>query len=79
MTLTSGSIEGNQLDLCKCNIIFCHVDCFCLQEKKEDAARSIFLLPRLRRPPQQSYISWIWPHFSVMLHFVPVCLKTEVN
>ena len=38
-----GVIEGKQLDLCKCNIIFCHVDCFCLQEKKEDEARSIFL------------------------------------
>ena len=33
MTLTSGSIEGKQLNLCKCNIIFCHVDSFCLQEK----------------------------------------------
>ena len=56
MTLTSGSIEGKQLDLCKCNIIFCHVDCFCLQEreKKEDEARSIFLFSRLRRSPQQS-------------------------
>ena len=29
-----GSIEGKQLDLCKRSIIFCHVDCFCLQEKK---------------------------------------------
>ena len=35
MTLTSGSIEGKQLDLCKRNIIFCHVDCFCLQERKK--------------------------------------------
>ena len=35
MTLTSGSIEGKQLDVCKCNIIFCHVDCFCLQERKK--------------------------------------------
>ena len=34
MTLTSGTIEGKQLDLCKRNIIFCHVDCFCLQERK---------------------------------------------
>ena len=25
----------------KDNIIFCYVDCFCLQEKKEDEARSI--------------------------------------
>ena len=31
-----GSIEGKQLDLCKSNIIFCHVDCFCLQGEKED-------------------------------------------
>ena len=54
MTLRSGSIEGKQLDVCKCNIIFCHVDSFCLQgEKKEDEARSIFLLTRLRRPHQQ--------------------------
>ena len=35
MTLTSGSIEGKQLDLCKRNTIFCHVDCFCLQERKK--------------------------------------------
>ena len=35
MTLTSGSIEGKQLNLCKGNIIFCHVDCFCLQEKRK--------------------------------------------
>ena len=41
MTLTSGSIEGKQLNLCKGNIIFCHVNCFCLQEEK-DEARSIF-------------------------------------
>ena len=27
-------IERKQLDMCKGNIIFCHVDCFCLQEKK---------------------------------------------
>ena len=38
-----GSIERKQFDLCKRNIIFCHVDCFCLQERKEkeDEARSI--------------------------------------
>ena len=55
MRLTSVVLRENQLDLCKGNIIFCHVDCFCLQErkKKEDEARSIFLFPRLRRPPQQ--------------------------
>ena len=55
MTLTSGSIEGKQLNVCRGNIIFCHVDSFCLQErkKKEDEVRSIFLLTRLRRPPQQ--------------------------
>ena len=34
MTLTSGSIEGKQLNLCGGNIIFCHVDFFCLQGKK---------------------------------------------
>ena len=28
-------IEGKQLDLCKGNIIFCYVDCFCLQEKRK--------------------------------------------
>ena len=28
-----GSIEGKQLDLCKRNIMFCHVDCLCLQKK----------------------------------------------
>ena len=55
MTMTSGSIEGKQLNLCRGNIIFCHVDCFRLQEreKKEDEARSIFLLLRPRQPPQQ--------------------------
>ena len=36
MTLTSGSIEGKQLNLCRGNIIFCHVDSFCLQEEMED-------------------------------------------
>ena len=30
------SIERKQLDLCKRNIIFCHVDCFCLQERKSN-------------------------------------------
>ena len=29
------SIARNQLDLCKCNVIFCHVDCFFLQERKK--------------------------------------------
>ena len=28
------SIERKQLNLCKRNIIFCHVDCFCVQAKK---------------------------------------------
>ena len=31
MTLRSGSIEGKQLNLCRGNIIFRHVDSFCLQ------------------------------------------------
>ena len=39
MTLMSGSIEGKQLNLCRGNIIFCHVDSFCLQEEEK---RSIF-------------------------------------
>ena len=34
MTLMSDSIGGKQLDLCKGNVIFCRVDCFCLQERK---------------------------------------------
>ena len=42
MTLRSGSVEGKQSDLCKCNIIFCDVDCVCLQEEKDEASR-IFL------------------------------------
>ena len=42
MTLTSGSIERKQLNLCRGNIMFCHVDSFCLQGKKEDEKRSIF-------------------------------------
>ena len=35
MTLTSVSIEGKQLNFCRGNIIFCHVDFFCLQEKRK--------------------------------------------
>ena len=35
MTLTSGSIEGKQLNLCRGNIIFSRVDSFCLQERKK--------------------------------------------
>ena len=35
MTSTSGSIEGKQLNLCRGNIMFCHVDFFCLQEKRK--------------------------------------------
>ena len=42
MTLTSGGIEGKQLDLCNVNIILCHVHCFCLQEEIEDEKRRIF-------------------------------------
>ena len=42
MTLTSGSFDGRQLNVCRGNIIFCHVDSFCLQEKMEDEKRSIF-------------------------------------
>ena len=51
MTLTPGSIEGRQLNLCRGNIIFCHVDSFCLQEEMED--EKYFLIPILRRTPQQ--------------------------
>ena len=36
MTLRSGSIEEKQLNLCRGNIIFCHVDSFSLQEEMED-------------------------------------------
>ena len=43
MTLMSGGIEGKQLNLCRGNIMFCHVDSFRLQEKNEDEKRSIFL------------------------------------
>ena len=53
MTLTSGSIKGKQLNLCRGNIIFCHVDSFCLQEKKRKMKEKYFLIPILRRPPQQ--------------------------
>ena len=28
------STEGKQMVMCKGNIIFCHVDCFCLQEER---------------------------------------------
>ena len=35
MTLTSGSIEEKQLNLCRGNVIFCHVDSICLQEKRK--------------------------------------------
>ena len=43
MTLTSDSIEEKQLDMCRGNIIFCHVDFFCLQGKKRKIRkRSIF-------------------------------------
>ena len=33
MKLTSVSNEGKQLNLCRGNTTFCHVDFFCLQEK----------------------------------------------
>ena len=52
MISTSGSIEGKQLNMCKGNIIFCHVDCFCLQEKRK-MKKKYFASPILRRPPQQ--------------------------
>ena len=42
MTLTSGSIEEKQLNLCRGYIIFCHVDCFCLQEKKRKMKPEVF-------------------------------------
>ena len=42
MTLTSGSIEGKQLNLCRGNIIFCHVIPFVYKKRKEDEKRSIF-------------------------------------
>ena len=42
MTLTSSSIEGNQLSLCKDNVIFCHVDCFCLQGNKRKIKPEVF-------------------------------------
>ena len=32
-TTDIGSIKGKQLDLCEGNIIYCYVNCFCLQEK----------------------------------------------
>ena len=35
MRPTSVVLREKQLDLCKGDIIFCHVDCFCLQERKE--------------------------------------------
>ena len=42
MTLTSGSIEGKQLNLCRGNIMFFHVDSFCLQGKKRKMKREVF-------------------------------------
>ena len=42
MTLRLGSIEGTQLNLCKGNNIFCHVDCFCLQGKKKRIKPEVF-------------------------------------
>ena len=34
------NIEGKQSDLCRGNFILSHVDCFCLQGKKEDEAET---------------------------------------
>ena len=42
MKLTSVSIEGKQLNLCRGNIIFCHVDSFCLQGEKRKMKREVF-------------------------------------
>ena len=44
MTLTLDNIEGKQLDLCRGNIIFCHVDFFCLQGKRK-MKREVFSVP----------------------------------
>ena len=41
MTLTSGSIEGKQLNLCRDNITFCHVDPF-VYRKKRKMKREVF-------------------------------------
>ena len=45
-------IKGKQLDLCKGNMIFCHVDCLCLQEKR--VKPEVFCDFIAWRPPQQS-------------------------
>ena len=42
MTLKSGSVKGKQLNLCRGNTTFCHVDFFCLQEKKRKMKREVF-------------------------------------
>ena len=42
MTLMSGSIERKQLKMRKGNIIFCNVDCFCIQEKKRKMKPEVF-------------------------------------
>ena len=42
--MTSSSIEGKQLNLCKGNIIFCHVDCFSVQEKSK-VEPEVFCVP----------------------------------
>ena len=63
MTLTSGSIKGKQLNLCKGNIIFCHVDCFCLQKKRK-MKEKYFAFPVLRRLPQQSMNLFSYLHRS---------------
>ena len=45
MTLTLGSTEGKQLNLCKSNIIFCHVDCFCMHGGKRKMKPEVFCVP----------------------------------
>ena len=52
MRLTSVVLREN---MCKGNIIFCHVDCFCLQGKRE-IKEKYFAFPILRRPPQQESV-----------------------
>ena len=52
-------IVGKQLDLCKAIIIFYHLDCFCLQEKKRKMKEKYFAFLVLRRLPQQkSELAW---------------------
>ena len=62
-----GSIEGKQLDLCKCNIIFCHVDCFCLQGKKDNEGE-VFCVPNTLETT--SAMTW-----KVLTKLQSVCFK----